>query len=171
MTRNDARKLFEECRLDYSALNGNNLRRLRTLVNNAMIESGLIRGSFRCFQRFSKIEGVVQLNCRSDYFTDRPCITFNEGGFIGFAGWADDVNVQPILKAFAEWCRSLRGRLCHGTRCSAPAVFGERYCAACKSTKFYEMDVSHYLQHVGHLGRTRGNSHGENIHDTKEGDA
>lgn len=25
-------------------------------------------------------------------------------GFIGFAGWADQGNTNPILRAFLEWC-------------------------------------------------------------------
>ena len=38
------------------------------------------------------------------YFTRRECISFNRDGFIGFAGWADQGNTNPILRAFLEWC-------------------------------------------------------------------
>jgi len=38
------------------------------------------------------------------YFTQRECISFNRDGFIGFAGWADQGNTNPILRAFLEWC-------------------------------------------------------------------
>lgn len=37
------------------------------------------------------------------YFQDREAISFNEDGFIGIAGWADDTNVQPFLRAFYRW--------------------------------------------------------------------
>lgn len=37
------------------------------------------------------------------YFQGREAISFNEGGFIGIAGWADDTNVQPFLRAFHKW--------------------------------------------------------------------
>ena len=37
------------------------------------------------------------------YFKRREAISFNDGGFIGFAGWADKYNVQPFLKAFDRW--------------------------------------------------------------------
>lgn len=37
------------------------------------------------------------------YFSGREAISFNSDGFIGFAGWADDVNVQPFLRAFQKW--------------------------------------------------------------------
>lgn len=44
------------------------------------------------------------LYLNSHYFTRRECISFNEDRFIGFAGWADQGNTNPILRAFLEWC-------------------------------------------------------------------
>lgn len=37
------------------------------------------------------------------YFHGREAISFNEDGYIGFAGWADDTNIQPFLRAFMRW--------------------------------------------------------------------
>ena len=34
---------------------------------------------------------------------DAEGISFNRDGFIGFAGWASDETVQPILRAFRWW--------------------------------------------------------------------
>lgn len=44
------------------------------------------------------------LYVNSHYFVQRECISFNADGFIGFAGWADQGNVNPILRAFLKWC-------------------------------------------------------------------
>jgi len=48
------------------------------------------------------------INCylymNSHYFTQREAISFNTDGFIGFAGWADQGNTNPILRAFLSWC-------------------------------------------------------------------
>lgn len=44
------------------------------------------------------------LYLNSHYFTQRECISFNTNGFIEFAGWADQGNVNPILRAFLKWC-------------------------------------------------------------------
>lgn len=44
------------------------------------------------------------LYVNSHYFERRECISFNPDGFIGFAGWADQGNTNPILRAFVEWC-------------------------------------------------------------------
>lgn len=49
------------------------------------------------------------LYVNSHYFTRRECISFNRDGFIGFAGWADQDNTNPILRAFLEWCDYLAG--------------------------------------------------------------
>ena len=43
----------------------------------------------------------------SHYFEQRECISFNSGGFIGFCGWADTGNTNPILRAFLRWCDTL----------------------------------------------------------------
>lgn len=42
-----------------------------------------------------------------EYFKRREAISFNNGGFIGFAGWASSENSKPIHKAFIKWVKSL----------------------------------------------------------------
>jgi hypothetical protein len=38
------------------------------------------------------------------YFKAREAISFNQNGFIGFAGWASGVNTEPFIDAFVKWC-------------------------------------------------------------------
>ena len=47
------------------------------------------------------------LYVNSHYFERRECISFNADGWIGFAGWADQGNTNPILRAFIEWSDAL----------------------------------------------------------------
>lgn len=47
------------------------------------------------------------LYLNSHYFTRREAISFNRDGFIGFAGWADQGNTNPLLRAFLRWCDEL----------------------------------------------------------------
>jgi hypothetical protein len=47
------------------------------------------------------------IRCRSFYFDDREVVTFNPDGFLGFAGWAADGNVQPILYGFVAWLEKM----------------------------------------------------------------
>lgn len=44
------------------------------------------------------------LYMNAHYFTQREAISFNRDGFIGFAGWADQGNTNPLLRAFLKWC-------------------------------------------------------------------
>ncbi|MCP9298385.1 hypothetical protein [Bacillus halotolerans] len=43
------------------------------------------------------------LYINSHYFTQREAISFNPDNFIGFVGWADSGNTQPLIDAFIEW--------------------------------------------------------------------
>ena len=45
----------------------------------------------------------------SHYFEGREAISFNRD-FVGFAGWADDTNVQPFVKAFIRFTDYLKGK-------------------------------------------------------------
>ena len=39
----------------------------------------------------------------SNYFSGREAISFNEDGFIGFAGWAGGTTIKPFIRAFYRW--------------------------------------------------------------------
>jgi hypothetical protein len=71
---------------------------LRGLVAREFINSQLMRDSLRVSKHTK-----WGIRCKAFYFKDREAITFNEEGFVGFAGWADDGNVQPILRACVKW--------------------------------------------------------------------
>lgn len=46
------------------------------------------------------------MRCTAWYFKGRQarqCVTFEPSGFIGIAGWSDDTNIQPIIRAFMAW--------------------------------------------------------------------
>lgn len=113
MTRNEARALWEASGLTYADLTPSALQSLRRCIDDAMRQSGLIRGTYRCHQRPKVKHGKdgevvsVELRCRSYYFNDRQAVTFDNSGFIGFAGWADDTNIEPVLRGFADWLRSI----------------------------------------------------------------
>jgi len=113
-TRDQAREFFEASSLSYSSLTKINLQHLRRYVNRKMVSSGLFDDTYRCKQRpyihqdtpsseFSRFYAGIK--CKAFYFDDRECISFNPDGFIGFAGWASDGNVQPILEGFIEWVK------------------------------------------------------------------
>lgn len=49
------------------------------------------------------------------YFSGREAVSFNADGFIGIAGWADDTNVQPFLRALMRWAQRVDGMRTRGT--------------------------------------------------------
>ena len=113
--REEARQLWAETGLRVSDLSRADLATLRSRLDRELIASGLIRGSFRMERRIQirADDGRVrtaELRCRSDYFEERQAVTFEESGFVGFAGWADEVNVQPVLIAFTAWAATLAAR-------------------------------------------------------------
>ena len=116
MTNNEARKHFADAGLTYDDITSGDICTLVMLLNkhvkahrktmsvNSMYLSEKIRSKY-------KTNGAL-VNCfiyiNSHYFTRRECISFNDDGFIGFCGWADDRNTAPIIAAFCEWVDAIR---------------------------------------------------------------
>ena len=106
MTNNEARELWAKTGLKYQDLTSCDLQRLRNLVNEEMKNQTHIK-KYRCKQRWVRRENFANLRCKAFYFDDRECISFNPDGFVGFAGWSDSTNVQPILNGFKAWINTL----------------------------------------------------------------
>ena len=107
LTREQARKAYQESGLDgFFPLTFERMAALRDTINHEMLEAALMDGTFHMAHP-SRIrihsEDCVELRCTSHYFDDREAVTFNADGFVGFAGWSDETNVQPILRGFIEW--------------------------------------------------------------------
>lgn len=104
VTRDQARAYFEKCGLKYNQITRYQFDQLRKRLNDKMIASKLFEETYQVNRktRFSRKEAYI--GCKAHYFGDREAIQFNRGGYIGFAGWADNYAVKPILEAFIEWC-------------------------------------------------------------------
>ena len=97
-TRDDARELFAS-KLSYEQITANDIRALE----------GFLAVEYAQHERNG--EHMEMHPCyRKKY---QPQINLTDGGrgiksaflrvFIGIAGWADDTNVQPFLRAFHKW--------------------------------------------------------------------
>ena len=114
LTRDQARAAFNQSGLTYIVLTQQSVQRLRSLINQQMARAGLMMDSFRCHQRGIVRERTggqrwAEIRCKSFYFERREAVSFNPDGFIGFAGWAADDNVQPILAGFMAWVDEMKG--------------------------------------------------------------
>lgn len=119
MKRDDARALFAGTGLKFADLLPSDLKALKNELDASLRASGLMDGNFRMRPRvqfFDWPTGWAALRCDSRYFENREAVSFNPGGFIGFAGWADDTNVQPVLEGFVNWCKKLPGIIAARTK-------------------------------------------------------
>lgn len=110
-TRQDARDAWTRAGLNYDVLTPHTMERLRSLID-AEVQSGeYLRGTFRANHKPKRLPcGSYDIQCTAWYFKgrqSRQCVTFEPSGFIGFAGWSDDTNIQPIIRAFMAWVEEL----------------------------------------------------------------
>ena len=119
ITRQDlAREYFKAKGLTYDDITEGDICALLMILNKNIKQACRNRemsvGSMRMSQKIKSkyktngrlIECYLFIN--SHYFTQRECISFNKDGFIGFCGWADDANTEPIVKSFIKWVNELK---------------------------------------------------------------
>jgi hypothetical protein len=120
MTRDEARAIWAQSGLTYDDLTEGSAKRLRKLIDTHLRDSKSFKGTFHAPRAATlRREGgkvvYADIRCSAYYFDNRQAVTFEKGGFVGFAGWADDTNVQPILEAFVSWI----GEMVEGKRIAA----------------------------------------------------
>ncbi|CAM2142576.1 hypothetical protein JF533_18790 [Bacillus subtilis] len=113
MNSEEARNYFVQKGLSYEDITEGDVCVLVMLLNKhvkqAVKANKMSIDTMRMSQKIKskyKTNGTLKscyLYINSHYFTQREAISFNPDGFIGFAGWADSGNRQPIIGAFVEW--------------------------------------------------------------------
>lgn len=115
-TTNEAREFFKNRGLSYDSIHEGDILILCMMLQKELKKSNKAgetsvtmtlskRVDMKKKSNGSITECYIYMN--SHYFTRRECISFNRDGFIGFAGWADQGNTNPLLRAFLEWCNYL----------------------------------------------------------------
>ena len=110
-TNDEARSYFREKGLSYDSINEGDIlvlvmmcqQELKKSCKDGETSTSTMRLSEKIDMKRKTNGAIVScfLYMNSHYFTRREAISFNQNGFIGFAGWADQGNVQVI-----RWCRS-----------------------------------------------------------------
>ena len=116
-TTKEARQYFWDKGLSYADITEGDILSLLMLLNREIKKSNKAgETSVSTMHMSSKISMKKRTNgtiikcflyINSHYFTQREAISFNEDGYIGFAGWADQGNTNPLLRAFLRWCDDL----------------------------------------------------------------
>jgi hypothetical protein len=101
MDRRHARQLFAASGWKISAITRAHRAKLEDMIDAELEAAGLMDGTLR----IKRTNGDTRLRCKSFYFDNREAVSFesDKTGFIGFAGWADKHNIEPILRAFVAW--------------------------------------------------------------------
>ena len=117
-TNDEAREYFKECGLTYKDITEGDILLLVLFINRELKKSNKVgETSVNTMSLSKKIDmkkntnGTIKtcfLYMNSHYFTRREAISFNQDGFIGFAGWADMGNLNPLKRAFLAWCDELK---------------------------------------------------------------
>lgn len=113
-SNDEAREYFKSKNLSYDSINEGDILVLVMLLQKE-IKKSVKAGetSISTIYLSSKVDMKKKSNgsiiccylyVNSHYFTRREAISFNRDGFIGFAGWADQGNTNPLLRAFLQWC-------------------------------------------------------------------
>ena len=114
LTRKEVREAYANSGLTKEPLTFVRMNSLRDAINKHMLSPDYFDGTYH-MKHHSNIKmhsnGCVSMRCQAHYFDDREAVTFNRDGFVGFAGWADDGNVQPVLRGFMDWIASEQGEL------------------------------------------------------------
>lgn len=117
--RNQAREYFKKCDLTYEDINMNDIYYLIQILNKEMFNDNILimmnepifkgKGKNIKLDKNNKIV-FAGLTAKGNYFLHREAITFNEDGFIGFCGWADDKRTEIFASGFVKWCDYLKNK-------------------------------------------------------------
>lgn len=116
---NLARKKFNDLGLTYKDVGSREFFRLVKMLDEVLPENEFTELKMKVSRRlknnrpqFNMDEnGLMKsgfIKCSSPYFEGREAISFNEDGWIGFAGWADTTNTYPFTTTFEKWCEELK---------------------------------------------------------------
>lgn len=104
-----ARERFQKD-FSYAMIRETELDHLRRLMQQALVSHDKdmnmqLNVSLKKETKILKRTGLVHaaLTVSGSYFGKREAITFNEDGFVGFAGWASGYNIKPFVDAFEHW--------------------------------------------------------------------
>lgn len=116
-TTNEAREYFKSKGLTYDSISEGDILILSMMLEKELKKSNKAgETSVSTITLSKKVDMKKKTNghimycflyVNSHYFERREAISFNRDGFIGFAGWADQGNTNPLLRAFLKWCNYL----------------------------------------------------------------
>lgn len=113
MNTEQAREIWSNAGFDYSVLTVPKVEMLVGLLSMELSTFAMDGGmEMSVADKIIWMDGDRTVWCEisvsGPYFNNREAITFNRDGYIGFAGWASTVNLEPFIKAFVLWVEWLK---------------------------------------------------------------
>lgn len=110
--REEARAAWADSGLTFDDLTDDDLQELHSTLDRHLRSSGVFEGSLRMAGNPPKSTAKsgsrsAKMLCDANYFDGREAVSFHGDGFVGFCGWASDVNAAPFVGAFREWLSGL----------------------------------------------------------------
>lgn len=106
MTNDEARQYFKDKGLTYAVLTEEAVLLLIAKLQLEIYKAK--RNDKDCIlvgiNKYKYKPGRVFLTVKGTYFDSREAISFNQDGFIGFAGWACTRSTEPFINGFIKWC-------------------------------------------------------------------
>lgn len=113
-----AREKFKDLGLSYSDIGSKEFYNLIERLNEILPENEFTDLKMKITTRPKRYapqinfapDGSIKsafIRCSAYYFTGREAISFNEDGFIGFAGWAGTTNTKPFTTTFIKWAEDI----------------------------------------------------------------
>jgi len=99
MNRDEAREVMKHNGITCNNITLGSIKRLRKILARHLCQSGIYESS----AKLERLNKVKLIEMKTNRWNNRECVSFNDDGFIGIAGWADDNNVKPIISALIEW--------------------------------------------------------------------
>ncbi len=106
LTRGKTRKMLEECKLTRPTQD--QIWLLHGILYRELMQFAGMRDTLRPARVRARKRSI---ECKSNYFNNRQAYDFEPDGFCGIAGWADDRNVQPFLRALHKWAEEVTGHV------------------------------------------------------------
>jgi hypothetical protein len=116
----EGRELFNKSKLTYNdifdnlpILKNHLINKFASYTKSGGMEMTLSKEVSVRFKKETRNVECFFLYVDGSYFKKRELISFNADGFIGFAGWADSKNIQPIMEAFSEFIMDISPIIIH----------------------------------------------------------
>ena len=103
-TSDEARKRIAEAGITKDNVTDEQLQILRNCICARMRDSSNYNGTYRMDEKVS-----LFMTCSTEQWEGREAVSFNRDDFIGFAGWSNTNNLQPILQGVEDWLSALSG--------------------------------------------------------------